>query len=53
LTALREHSAALILLGQVDEARPIVDRVLESGEKNAGFLDLCRRYGLLPDERGR
>jgi len=50
--ALREHATVLILLGQVEEAEPVVARALDAGERTAGFLDLCRQHGLLPEESG-
>jgi len=45
---LDTHAQALLLLGRVEEARPMVDMLLERGWNNSEFLALCRQHGLLP-----
>jgi hypothetical protein len=37
-----------MLLGETDAARPMVEKVLATGEKVADFMDLCRQHGLSP-----
>lgn len=46
---LDTYARALLLLGRVDDAGPIVDRLLAKGWRSSAFLELCRRHGLLPD----
>ena len=41
------HCRALLRLGRVDEARPIVDRLLAVGWRAPDFLDHCRQHGLV------
>ncbi len=41
---------ALLSLARVDEARPIVQRLLAAGWAESDFLDLVRRYGLAADQ---
>ncbi len=43
-------AATLIQLGRVDEARPLVDRLLAEGWSDPEFLELCRTHFLLPKE---
>ncbi len=38
---------ALLNLGRVEEARPIVEKLLASGWDDAEFLELCRQHGLV------
>ena len=41
--------AALLHLGRVEEARPLVEQLLASGWDETDFVDLARRNGLLDD----
>ncbi len=43
---LDTHCRALLRLGRIEEARPIVDRLLAIGWCAPEFLDLCRQHGL-------
>ncbi|MCP5065755.1 MAG: tetratricopeptide repeat protein, partial [bacterium] len=43
---LDTESRALLRLNRIDEARPIVDRLLAIGWCTPDFLDLCRQHGL-------
>jgi len=45
---LDTRAQALLHLGRVEEARPMVDMLLERGWNNSEFLALCREHGLLP-----
>ena len=40
---------ALLLLGERDEARPLVEKMLARGLRRPDLLDLARQNGLLPD----
>ncbi len=44
----RLYAEALVLLGRVDEARPIVERLLSTGWRDPRFLSLMRDHGLGP-----
>ena len=39
------HAEALLHLGEIDRARPIVERVFALGWHDPYFLDLCRTHG--------
>lgn len=43
---LHVHAMALLHLGRVDEARPMVEKLLAKGWADPGFLELCRKHGL-------
>jgi tRNA A-37 threonylcarbamoyl transferase component Bud32 len=45
---LDTHARALLYLGRVDEARPLVKTLLARGWNDAEFLELCRKQGLCP-----
>jgi serine/threonine protein kinase len=40
---------SLLLQGQIDEARPVVEELLAKGWESPPFLEACRRAGLLED----
>jgi eukaryotic-like serine/threonine-protein kinase len=42
----RVYAEALVFLGRVDEARPIVDRLLATGWRDPRFLSVMRDHGL-------
>ncbi len=43
---LHTHALALLYLGRLDEARPLVDQLLAKGWADPELLRLCRRHGL-------
>ena len=43
---LDTHARALLYLGRVAEARPLVKALQARGWKEEEFLDLCREHGL-------
>ena len=43
---LDTHARALLYLGRVEEARPLVKALRARGWQEAELLDLCRKYGL-------
>lgn len=43
---LDTHARALLYLGRVEEARPLVEKLQAQGWRDAEFLELCRRHGL-------
>jgi len=45
---LDTHAQALLLLDRIEEARPIVEELLEQGWKNERFLIDCLEHGMLP-----
>ena len=45
----RDFSTALMEAGHGDEARPIVQALIEKGLRQSGFLELAEQRGLLPD----
>lgn len=47
-SALDTYAQALIYLGRLDEARPIVNKLLEKNWRYPPFIDLCKQSGLLP-----
>ena len=47
---LDPRARALIHLGRLQEAAPIVDQLVANGYREKGFLDLCRQKGLLHDK---
>jgi eukaryotic-like serine/threonine-protein kinase len=48
---LAAHGLALLHLDQLDEARPIVETLLERGYRRADFLALVREKKLVPEPR--
>ena len=46
---LDTYSQALLLLGRVEEARPVVEMLVRQGWDDEVFLDLCREHGLVLD----
>ena len=44
---LHVYAAALLHLGRVEEARPVVEKLLATGWRDADFLSLCRGQGLI------
>lgn len=48
---LDTHAMALLHLGRVEEARPLVRELLERGWAEPDFLALCRQHGLVGKER--
>jgi tetratricopeptide (TPR) repeat protein len=44
---LDTRAQALIELGRLDEARPLVRRLLDGGWDDPTFLDLARKHGLI------
>src|SRR6185503_5326365 len=46
LDEARVYAEALVQLGRVDEARPIVERMLSTGWRDPRFLSLLRDHGL-------
>jgi tetratricopeptide (TPR) repeat protein len=47
-SALDTYAQALIYLGRLDEARPVVNKLLEKNWSYPPFIDLCKKRGLLP-----
>lgn len=47
ISYLDTYAQALLSLGRIDEARPVVDELLKKGWKDPDFLELCRKSGLL------
>ena len=46
------HATALLHLGRVEEARPMVDKLLSTGWKRQDLLALCRENGLAATASG-
>jgi tetratricopeptide (TPR) repeat protein len=44
---LDTYAQALLNLGRVEEARPIVEKLLAAGWSEAEFIALCRKHGLI------
>ena len=44
---LDTYAQALLNLDQVEEARPVVKKLLDAGWDNAEFLALCLEHGLI------
>jgi hypothetical protein len=42
------HAMALLCLGDVEEAQPVVTWLYETGWRHCDLADMCRRQGLEP-----
>jgi eukaryotic-like serine/threonine-protein kinase len=49
-SALDTYAQALIYLGRLDEARPVVNKLLEKNWRYPPFIDLCKKNRLLPKD---
>jgi len=47
---LDTYARALLLLGRVDEARPVVEELRSKGWKGSAFLELCCQHDLILPE---
>jgi hypothetical protein len=45
---LDTHAQALLHLGRVEEARPVVEKLLATGWRNPELIVLCRDHGFGP-----
>ncbi len=43
---LHTHTLALLYLGRIDDARPMVTKLQERGWRHPDFLELCQEHGL-------